>query len=168
MTKLIEHRQITPPSSDEEAAADDVESEQQVFQTHTPRARDRIDFGRSATVAQILTPPNYAESKHPARPLKVNEDDFCDSDINTLGDGLLAVKVSQEYFVALQRSGELSKVDATGSVVKVRVRRSVAAEFISDSYEDLYIRKLQYYGGLQLIDFMGAAKPFHDISLLIV
>jgi hypothetical protein len=168
MTKLIEHREITPPSSDEEAATNVVEPELQVFQTHTPRARDRIDFGRSGTVALILTPPNSAESKQPARPLKVNEDDFYDCDINTSGDVLRAVKVSQEYFVALQRSGKLSKVDATGSVVKVRVRRSVAADFICNSYDDLYICKLQYYGGLQLINVMGAAKPIHTISLLIV
>jgi len=168
MTKLIEHREITPPSSDEEVATDDVQPELQGFQAQTPRARDRINFGRSGTVAQILTPPNSAESKHPARLLKVNEDDFCDSDINTSGDVLLAVKVSQEHFVALQRSGELSKVVATGSVVKIRVRRSVAADVICDSYADLYTRKLQYYGGLLLINVMGAAKPFHDISLLIV
>jgi hypothetical protein len=42
--------------------------------------------------------------------LKVNEDYFYDSDINTSGDVLLAVKVSQEHFVALQRVGKLSEV----------------------------------------------------------
>jgi hypothetical protein len=100
--------------------------------------------------------------------LKVNEDYFYDSDINTLGDVLLAVKVLQEYFVALQRVGKLSEVSATGSVVKIKDRRSVAADFIHDYYENLYISKLQYYGGLLLIDFMGAAKLYHDISPLIM